>query len=150
MVTSKLLCGLINILVMKSDNNPLNIRYCKTNKWLGQIGQNKGFVRFATLSFGVRAAIKLLINYYVKYQLDSVEKIINRYAPSVENDTEAYISFVSHRTGIPRDASLSLFDIIRSVLPAMAVFESNYKIPVGFIDQVIAYYQLNLYKYEKD
>lgn len=133
---------------MKSDNNPLNIRFTKSNKWLGQIGQNKGFIKFLSMSYGVRAAIILLKNYFEKYHLDTIEKIISRYAPSSENDTQAYISYVSSMTNIPRDRKISLETILYDVLPSMAVFESHYFLSDDFVEYVICRYKIKLY--EKD
>ena len=91
---------------MLSDYNPLNIRYNKNNRWLGQTGSHKGFCRFVRLEFGIRAAIILLKNYYFIYKLRSISSIIKRYAPSNENDTDAYIAFVSHESRLGADDTL--------------------------------------------
>lgn len=131
---------------MKSDNNPLNIRFSKSNSWLGQIGQNKGFAKFLSMSYGVRAAIILLMNYYRKYHLDTIGKIISRYAPSSENDTQAYISYVSTMTNIPRDRKISLETVLYDVLPAMSIFESHYFLSDDFVEYVICRYKIKLYE----
>lgn len=76
------------------NNNPLNIRFSSASKWRGQNGSNKGFCRFVNLAYGYRAAGMLLLKYLNTYGCRSVEDIINRWAPSTENNTEAYISYV--------------------------------------------------------
>lgn len=75
------------------NNNPLNIRYSPSTKWKGQAGANKGFCVFTDMIYGYRAAIVLLCNYQRK-GYDTIRKIITRWAPPSENNTEAYISAV--------------------------------------------------------
>jgi hypothetical protein len=77
------------------NKNPLNIRFKKANNWDGQIGESGGFSVFEETKFGIRAAAKLLRNYQFKYQLDTIQKIINRWAPPVENVTSSYIEHVA-------------------------------------------------------
>lgn len=79
----------------EKNNNPGNIRYNRSIKWKGQLGENRGFCVFENLDYGLRAMILLLKRYINVYKLTSVEKIISRYAPAFENNTCGYISFVS-------------------------------------------------------
>lgn len=79
----------------EKNNNPGNIRFNRSIKWKGQLGENKGFCVFENLDYGLRAMILLLKRYINVYKLTSVEKIISRYAPAFENNTCSYISFVS-------------------------------------------------------
>lgn len=85
------------------NNNPGNIRANKRAKWKGRISdlerRDRSFEQFAKYWLGVRALIVLLGNYYYKHNLTTIEKIINRYAPSVENQTESYVSKVCRGTG---------------------------------------------------
>ena len=131
---------------MLSDNNPLNIRYSKYNVWRGMTGSHKGFCVFANLSFGVRAAILLLKTYYFKYHLRTIRSIIERYAPSCENDTEAYISFVSKKTYIDPNRKIAFDDIVYSVLPAMSLFESSFKLDLSVISYVVSFFKINIYE----
>ena len=89
-------------------NNPANIRFVSSNHWQGQVGQYKGFCKFKTFAFGVRALLYLIRKYRYTYGLKSVEQIIKRFAPENENDTESYITFVASRIGCPRDLPLYL------------------------------------------
>lgn len=75
-------------------SNPFNIRYNKRNKWLGQIGNVRGFAQFSDWSYGCRAAMMLLRN-YIRNGYDTPRKIIYRFAPPNDgNDTERYLDFV--------------------------------------------------------
>ncbi len=85
------------------NNNPGNIRLSST-KWQGQkpLQQDASFVEFIEPVYGLRALMKLLITYYAKFQLDTVESIINRYAPPHENATDAYIHAVAKALKVGR------------------------------------------------
>ena len=41
---------------MIAKNNIFNIRYAAQTKWMGQTGENKGFVEFDTREHAIRAA----------------------------------------------------------------------------------------------
>jgi hypothetical protein len=78
-------------------NNPGNIRRVNGVPWLGEIQPQPwapGFVTFSNLQYGFRALLKLLQTYITKHGADTVEKIISRWAPPSENNTENYIQFV--------------------------------------------------------
>lgn len=102
------------------NNNPFNIKK-SYQSWLGKIhGQDPTFETFKNLRFGVRAGLKLLIT-YISRGYDSPEKIIERFAPTSENNTPNYIYFITHnRRGIrfqlpsERITSLSAFCMIAS------------------------------------
>ena len=83
------------------NNNPGNIRYVASQKWLGQIGHDGAFVKFDTMENGTRALARLLKNYYNKHNAKSIAAIINRWAPPIENNTGAYIDAVSESVGYP-------------------------------------------------
>lgn len=94
------------------NNNPGNIDYNPRNQWQGQLGIEEGvakprFARFDSPENGIRALGKLLLNYRGKDGMpgvggpgiDTVLETINRWAPSVENNTSAYASAVAKRLG---------------------------------------------------
>jgi hypothetical protein len=58
-----------------------------------KLKSSKGFVVFATFSFGYRAAVMILRS-YAKRGLKTVPQIIETWAPRSENDTEDYIKTV--------------------------------------------------------
>lgn len=90
------------------NSNPGNLRKSK-DQWEGAIGDDGEFVIFDSPESGVRALAKNLQS-YGRQGYDSIEKIINRWAPPNENDTKAYIDSVVAATGIPATQSLDLSD----------------------------------------
>lgn len=77
------------------NNNPLNIRV--GNSWLGEVREptDNVFEQFCHITYGLRAAFILLRRYINRYKLNTIEKIITRWAPSNENNTKSYIAHVS-------------------------------------------------------
>ncbi len=83
------------------NNNPLNLRLCKRNAWLGQVGSDEdGFCRFSSPVFGFRAAFITLQTYRRKHGCHALQDYIHRWAPPSENPTEAYIQALGRWTGI--------------------------------------------------
>lgn len=76
------------------NNNPGNLKGGNIN-WNGKTGENQGFVTFQSFAYGLRAMIKLIINYINTKKLKTVKDIISLYAPPFENKTTEYINFVS-------------------------------------------------------
>lgn len=96
---------------MIGRNNPLNIRYSPFNKWKGQSGQTRGFCNFLRLKFGIRAAAILLIRSYDKEGFRTYEAKIRRFAPSSENPTSNYVSYVTSKCKVSSsDKPLSIED----------------------------------------
>ena len=90
------------------NNNPGNIRIGGSN-WDGTInGSDSEFETFATPEMGVRAMTKTLYTYQDTHNLSNIRGIVSRWAPYGENDTGAYIDFISQQTGIDPDAQLDL------------------------------------------
>lgn len=105
-----------------SINNLGNIRYNPNTKWVGQVGSQNGFVKFSTPEYGVRALFKVINTYSTKYKLDTISKIITKFAPPTENNTASYIQGVSKDLGVDPDAKLNLADpnirsnLVRSII----------------------------------
>ena len=93
------------------NNNPGNIRI-NSDLFQGEIrpSKDKSFKQFNTMAYGYRAIFKILSNYYRNYKLDTIHKMIGRWAPENENDTEAYIKAVSDYAGIPADDPININD----------------------------------------
>jgi len=92
------------------NHNPLNIRRSK-DQWKGmaEMQSDRAFVQFKSLEYGWRAAFYLLTRtYYHKYRLYTIRGIISRWAPSSENNTEAYVENVSRLTGIDPDEPIGI------------------------------------------
>lgn len=92
-------------------NNPGNIRI-NSDLFQGEIrpSKDKSFKQFNTMAYGYRAIFKILSNYYRNYKLDTIRKMIGRWAPENENDTDAYIKAVSDYAGIPADDPININD----------------------------------------
>ena len=104
--------------------NPLNIRKSK-DLFLGELKTTGNFKVFINRKYGVRAAIKIIQTYIVKHHYDTIRKIIYHWAPSYENDTSAYIKFVSSHMKYDPDAVISSKALFLSLVHAMAIYESN-------------------------
>jgi len=83
------------------NNNPGNIRK-SGDAWQGlaDIQPDTEFFSFADPVYGIRALAKILRNYRDRYGLNTVQGIINRWAPPVENNTDAYVRMVANKVGV--------------------------------------------------
>lgn len=63
------------------------------------VGINGGFIQFVNLAYGLRA-LGIDLRTKINTGYNTIEKLITRYAPPVENDTAAYILAVSDITGL--------------------------------------------------
>ena len=90
------------------NNNPGNIRR-NSDVFQGEINpsRDKEFKQFKTMAHGYRAVFKILSNYYRVYKLTTIRKMIGRWAPENENNTNAYVSLVSSYAGIGPDDLIS-------------------------------------------
>jgi hypothetical protein len=79
------------------NNNPGNLR--PGDNWQGMIGENGGFIQFQDISWGIRA-LGIDLSTKIRNGYNTIEKIISRYAPPTENDTQAYINAVVDFTGL--------------------------------------------------
>lgn len=111
---------------MKYKNNPLNIRHSERNKWLGEVGQFNGFCVFSSQYFCYRAACRILLSYR-KRGIVTLRQIISTWAPSSENNTNAYIRFLSDKLNLPSDVSIYSLsfntDFFANLLYYMSIFE---------------------------
>lgn len=113
------------------NNNPGNIEYNENVKWQGLEGiEEHGsprFAKFKSPTYGIRAIAKLLITYQDKYGINTINGIIKRWAPSVENDTKAYIQHVSRVSGIAKNEHLDLhsFEDLSPIVQAIILHENG-------------------------
>ena len=121
-------------------NNPFNIRQANQG-FVGESGEESGFVSFDDPMYGVRAADRVLSTYGRDYGINSIRGLLNRYAPPEDdNDTESYISYVSNKLGVDPDAEIDLSnpEIRSQVLSPIAMFESRSEYSPGQITEMIA------------
>lgn len=95
------------------------------------------FEQFCAVQYGLRAGFVILRRYIRRYGRNTIAKIIHAWAPTSENDTQAYIDAVSKRTGIPQDAILSYEDEKQMValVEAMAYVECGHTVDTKIILQ---------------
>jgi len=94
----------------------------------GYTGASGGFATFKTLEDGVRAQENLLRNAYVGKGFNTIDKIINRYAPQGPENSAASVSnykkYVARQTGIDMSAPIAA-NQIPAVAKAMREFETG-------------------------
>ena len=122
------------------NNNPLNIR--KGNNWLGERHpqMDAAFEEFESMEYGIRAGFKILRNYISGYgglthKVNTIEKIVRRWAPESENDTLAYINKVAKDTGIHPNEIVSFSDRNKmvAIVDAMISVECGQHIDIAVI-----------------
>jgi len=102
-------------------NNPGNLR-----AW-GNLPKSGGFAIFPNKESGISALGKQLKLYQNRDHLNTITQIINKYAPSSENNTTAYIKDVSQRTGFNANEKLDLNnqEILSKLVAAITKHENN-------------------------
>lgn len=118
------------------NKNPGNLRH--GDKWQGMSAtqNDPDFITFDSMTYGIRALIKTLMTYYKKHGLNTVRKIISRWAPSNENNTESYINSVSKALGVNPDDSLT-FDNATYIALAKAIAKHENGSDADLIDSVL-------------
>lgn len=120
------------------NRNPGNIRRSRT-RYKGEVRPSRDpeFKQFASLEWGYRAIFVLLHTYRVRYGLDTVAAMIARWAPPSENRTDAYVRFVTERTGIGADEPLDT-SCRATMLPlaaAISLMENGAEAPRGALER---------------
>lgn len=84
-------------------NNPGNIE--KGQPWRGLAAEQPDarFATFVAPVYGIRAIVKILLTYQRRDPNLTIRKIINAWAPPVENDTESYVNHVARACDMPPD-----------------------------------------------
>lgn len=80
------------------NNNPLNIVHSK-DVWQGRFTEQTDpkFVQFASMEYGIRAALILLRNYIKLHSCNNIRDIIRRWCP--DETAASYAQYVSQKTG---------------------------------------------------
>lgn len=109
--------------------NPGNLDRTGT-KWQGMASDQSGdprFIVFEAPEWGIRAIVRVLRTYYDKHGLKTVKGIINRWAPPVENDTEAYYVTVAKKLGVDPGEQIDIDDLdtLRTLVKAIIRHENG-------------------------
>ena len=89
------------------NNNPVNIEFSPANNWEGQRGSDGRFVIFSNPAYGFRAGARVLRSYH-RQGYRTLSQMINRFAPSHENDTSNYVRNVSKWSGIGENQTVDV------------------------------------------
>lgn len=111
----------------EENNNPLNVKALKADKWHGQIGVDRhGHVIFDTPEHGIRAAAYVLKNYSMRHGIDTIQGIVQRFATG---NHESYIKYLCQRLNVQPDEKINVIHRLADLLKAMARFESGKEWP---------------------
>lgn len=120
------------------NNNPLNLRYNVRNNWQGRVllKKDNDFEEFQSMYYGFRAAIRTVQNYILHHNCNTLAKIIARWAPPTENNTDNYIRLVAFRSNVGGNENIAPNDTrLKTIIAQMAVIESGNGIN-DFLDQL--------------
>jgi len=119
------------------NNNPGNLEASWAFTWQGQNGTDGRFATFASPEHGIRAlGVNLLA--YQRRGLDTISKIISRWAPPQDNNnTNAYIQNVSQALGVSPTTRLDVASpAVLTALSKAIIHQENGDVP--FSDETIA------------
>lgn len=101
------------------NHNPGNIDRQPGVRWQGMAAdqsRDSRFVVFKAPEWGIRAIARVLITYQDKRRardgsrIDTIQDIVDRWAPPSENNTGAYARHVARLTGIGIDEALDVYE----------------------------------------
>lgn len=120
------------------NNNPGHIRLSPIS-YMGEVvpSGNVAFKQFKSIDWGYRAIFVVLHTYKIRYGLDTLEGMIQRYAPPTENDTRRYIEFVSYRSGLAKDEKLDTLsaETMKPIVTAISRMENGIEADPREIDK---------------
>jgi len=97
----------------------------------GYTGKSGGFATFATPQAGIAAQEKLLRNSYINKGVNTINKIVNKYAPQGPENSAASVSgykeYIRQRTGVDINTPITAAQI-PAVAQAMREFETDKKV----------------------
>lgn len=110
------------------NHNPGNIRRSR-DPWQGLAAQQTDpeFLQFESAKWGIRALARTLITYQDRHGLTTVARIIGRWAPPSENETDAYVRAVTHRMGVNPNARTTVheYTTLRPLVEAIIQHENG-------------------------
>lgn len=118
------------------NNNPGNIDRVAGVRWQGAAEDQSGdsrFVVFKSPEYGIRAIARVLITYQDKRQakdgskIDTIAEIIDRWAPTNENDTSAYVKHVASITGMSANGMIDVYrhEVMFKLVKAIITHENG-------------------------
>lgn len=94
------------------SHNPGNIEFGTYARSMGstKAGEGGRFAYFESMRDGICALVRLLIIYQDKHGIDTIDGIVNRWAPGAENNVAAYVDHLCRVTECKADDKLDLRD----------------------------------------
>ncbi|HET8789967.1 MAG TPA: structural protein [Modicisalibacter sp.] len=111
------------------NHNPGNIDRT-ADKWQGMAADQSSdsrFVVFVAPHWGIRALAKVLLSYQRKHGINTIRGIIDRWAPPVENNTDAYVSQVAKACGVEPDDTIDIENkaVLRALVSSIIKHENG-------------------------
>lgn len=106
------------------NNNPGNIRHGDDWRGMSETQTDKSFIQFDDVVFGIRALNRILKNYQ-RRGISTIEGVINRWAPPVENDTGAYVRAVAARLHVEPGQTINLQEYAVELTQAIIKHENG-------------------------
>lgn len=110
------------------NNNPGNVRLGSNWQGMSPIQTDNDFCQFSFVQHGLRALAYLMRTvYFGRNGLDTVHGIIHRWAPTSENDTDAYIAQVCKALRVDEKERLALRndDVLGDLMQAIIKHENG-------------------------
>lgn len=117
------------------NNNPGNLRISK-DKWQGlrEVQEDKDFFQFKTIEHGYRALMRTLQNYRKLHNCITIGDFIKRWAPPIENNTNAYIIAVCKDLQVTREYVPDVMDKATLCAFAAAISRVENGVPANMED----------------
>lgn len=131
------------------NNNPGNIEW--GSPWEGLVPRSQAtlpdgqrFAQFVDAASGIRAIARTLITYYDKRKandgskIDTIAEVIERWAPSHENNTSAYANHVGKLMSVDPKAMINVkdYDTMRGLVVGIIAHENaGYAYPDAVVDE---------------
>lgn len=109
------------------NKNPGNIRHGSKWRGLAEVQNDPDFCVFDCPTYGIRALCRILLVYQWTYRLKTIKAIISRYAPTIENNTNAYAEHVAQQTGFGVDQEIDVTDptVMVALVKAIILHENG-------------------------
>lgn len=126
------------------NQNPGNIDWHADTTWQGAVGKEPGptgrFIVFKSPQYGIRAIAKTLLTYQNHDGCKTVRAIINRWAPPVENNTDAYVNSVAAAMSVKPDDPIDVdsVQIMTPLVNAIIAKEcTGYVYPAAIVSEAL-------------
>lgn len=115
------------------NNNPGNIRKGAPWQGLASPADDGEFCCFSSPAYGIRAIARTLITYQDKRKakdgskIDTVQEIIERWAPESENNTKAYVAHAADALQVKRTDRVNVHDyaVMKALIKVIILHENG-------------------------